>query len=82
MALASAEVQLHTLGADAVEQCGDVFLVALFGRNMETEAVDALVQNVESLGISGLGIGILDVLTNKPLVVVLLVASHVRELAR
>ena len=82
VALAGAEVQFNAVGADAVEQGCKILLVALVGRHVETEAVDALVQDVESLGVSSLGIDLFDVLTDKPLVVVLLVASDVRELAR
>ena len=81
MALASLEVQLHILGQDAFQQCSHEFLADVLSRNLESQRVDAFVQNVEGLGIGNLGIIHLNVLTHEPEIVVFLVSTHEGELS-
>ena len=82
MTLTSFEVQLHILGQDTLQQSCYQLLAEVATRNLETKRVDTLVEHVERLGVGSLGILHLDVLTYEPEVVVFLVATNKRELAR
>ena len=80
--LTSREVQFHTFGTNAFEQCFDIFRTKVLLVDIETERIHTLVQQVECLGIGFLGTFHLDVLTNIPSVVIFLGTSEVRELSR
>ena len=82
MPLAGLEVQLHILRQDAVEQRGNSLLADVATGNLEAQGVDALVQDVECLGVGSLGVLCIDVLTHEPQVVVSLVTTYKRELTR
>ena len=82
MTLAGLEVQLHILRQNAVEQRSHELLADTAAGNLEAQRVDALVQHVERLGVGSLGVLSVNVLTHEPQVVVFLVATHERELAR
>ena len=82
MPLAGLEVQLHILWQDAFEQRGNCLLADVATGNLEAQGVDALVQDVECLGVGSLGVLCIDVLTHEPQVVVSLVTTYKRELTR
>ena len=79
--LTGAEAHLDAVAADAIEESLYERCAHLVARDAEAEGVDALVQDVQCLGVSLLGIVSLDVLTDVPLVVVLLVATDEGEFA-
>ena len=81
MALTGLEVQFHDFEVDAVEERFDGFLADHVARDMETDRVNTLVQDVESLCVGSLRIIHFDVLAHKPQVVVFLVATNEREFA-
>ena len=76
MTLTGLEVQFHVLRQNAIKQGSDELLVDVLARNLETERVNTLVQNVECLGICSLGIFYVNLLTYKPKIVVLLVTTN------
>ena len=77
----SGEVHLHHITEDLVEQCLDGLLADHLARDMESQRVDTLVEDIERLGIGSLRIfAHHNVLTNVPRVRVLLVTTHEREL--
>ena len=76
------EVHLHDITEDLVEQRLDGLLADHLARDMESQRVDTLVQDVECLSVSNLGIVHHDILTDIPHVRVLLVTTYERELTR
>ena len=75
------EVQLHILRHDTVEQGSNKLLADAVAGDLEAQRINALVQDVKSLGIGSLGICGINVLTHEPKVVVFLVAANERELS-
>ena len=82
VALTSHEVHLDTFAIDVLEQRFNSTHRHQLARHLETNGVDTLVQNVKCFGISSLGVFDHNVLTNIPLVRILLVTTHEWEFAR
>ena len=82
MTWTGAEVQVDNLAENAVEQRLDERSTHVLALDAEAQRVDTLVQDVECFGIGLFGIADCDVLTNVPLVVVLLVATNEGEFTR
>ena len=81
-ALTSLKVHLHNVAANVLQQSLDKLSADEISWNLESQGVNALVQNVKSFCVgSGSVIG-KNVLTNIPGVVVLFVTADKRELAR
>ena len=82
MALTGHEVHLDAFAEDSFEQRLNGIHRNQLSRHLEANRVDTLVQNVKRLGICSLGVIHNNVLTDIPLVRVLLVSSYKWELAR
>ena len=82
VAQAGAIAHLHAVQTDVLEQRFDKLGAQLSMTQLEADAVDALHQDVEGLLVSLRRVCHYDVLTNIPLVVVFLVATHEGEFAR
>ena len=67
--VAVSEVDFDTFEVDAFEQSCHIFGSEVFATENETQRINALVENVESFGVGGLGVFYFDVLTNQPVVV-------------
>ena len=82
MALACREVDIDALKADTLKESVDELSAHIAALNVESQGVDTLVEDVESLGIGSLCIVDNDVLTHSPYIVVLLVTTYEWELSR
>ena len=81
MTLTGLEVQLNAFCVNTFQQGCNISCTQFVGGDDEAEAVNALVQDVQGLGVGFVGALTLDVLTDVPLVVGGLVAAQVGELA-
>ena len=66
---AAREVQLDSLGHNALEQDGQCFLVDLIATKLEAQRGNPLVEDIQCLFIGFLGVIYIDVLTDEPLIV-------------
>ena len=82
MTLTGVEVHLYHIAEDPVEKLLDERLAHLTSGNAESQGVDALVQDVQGFLVSLGGVIHMDILTDVPCVVILLITTDERELTR